>query len=200
MLVKLTCRGRDYATAVRRVRRALAEFRVRGVATNIPFLMNVMDDPQFVSGDVATDFIDKHPELATVNRSQDRGSKALQYLVDVTVNQPHGPRIEGIDPRDRLPEHPGDKHQEPDRSPFDGPSRNEDAAPPHGWRQVLLEQGPEGFARTLREQTALAVTDTTFRDAHQSLLATRVRTRDLLAAAPAVAHTLPGLLLSLIHI
>ena len=194
MLVKLTCRGRDYATAVRRVRRALAEFRVRGVATNIPFLMNVMDDPQFVSGDVATDFIDKHPELATVNRSQDRGSKALQYLVDVTVNQPHGPRVEGIDPRDRLPEHPGDKHQEPDRSPFDGPSRNEDAAPPHGWRQVLLEQGPEGFARTLREQTALAVTDTTFRDAHQSLLATRVRTRDLLAAAPAVAHTLPGLL------
>ncbi|MGW9738506.1 pyruvate carboxylase [Micrococcus sp. 140720015-1] len=194
MLVKLTCRGRDYATAVRRVRRALAEFRVRGVATNIPFLMNVMDDPQFVSGDVATDFIDKHPELATVNRSQDRGSKALQYLVDVTVNQPHGPRIEGIDPRDRLPEHPGDKHQEPDRSPFDGPSRNEDAAPPHGWRQVLLEQGPEGFARTLRERTALAVTDTTFRDAHQSLLATRVRTRDLLAAAPAVAHTLPGLL------
>ncbi len=194
MLVKLTCRGRDYATAVRRVRRALAEFRVRGVATNIPFLMNVMDDPQFLSGDVATDFIDKHPELATVNRSQDRGSKALQYLVDVTVNQPHGPRIEGIDPRDRLPEHPGDKHQEPDRSPFDGPSRNEDAVPPHGWRQVLLEQGPEGFARTLREQTALAVTDTTFRDAHQSLLATRVRTRDLLAAAPAVAHTLPGLL------
>ena len=194
MLVKLTCRGRDYATAVRRVRRALAEFRVRGVATNIPFLMNVMDDPQFVSGDVATDFIDKHPELATVNRSQDRGSKALQYLVDVTVNQPHGPRVEGIDPRDRLPEHPGDKHQEPDRSPFDGPSRNEDAVPPHGWRQVLLEQGPEGFARTLREQTALAVTDTTFRDAHQSLLATRVRTRDLLAAAPAVAHTLPGLL------
>ena len=194
MLVKLTCRGRDYATAVRRVRRALAEFRVRGVATNIPFLMNVMDDPQFVSGDVATDFIDKHPELATVNRSQDRGSKALQYLVDVTVNQPHGPRIEGIDPRDRLPEHPGDKHQEPDRSPFDGPSRNEDAVPPRGWRQVLLEQGPEGFARTLREQTALAVTDTTFRDAHQSLLATRVRTRDLLAAAPAVAHTLPGLL------
>ena len=194
MLVKLTCRGRDYATAVRRVRRALAEFRVRGVATNIPFLMNVMDDPQFVSGDVATDFIDKHPELATVNRSQDRGSKALQYLVDVTVNQPHGPRVEGIDPRDRLPEHPGDKHQEPDRSPFDGPSRNEDAVPPRGWRQVLLEQGPEGFARTLREQTALAVTDTTFRDAHQSLLATRVRTRDLLAAAPAVAHTLPGLL------
>jgi len=194
MLVKLTCRGRDYATAVGRVRRALAEFRVRGVATNIPFLMNVMDDPQFLSGDVATDFIDKHPELATANRSQDRGSKALQYLVDVTVNQPHGPRVEGIDPRDRLPAHAGDKHHEPDRSPFDGPSSDPGAVPPRGWRQVLLDDGPEGFARRLREQTALAVTDTTFRDAHQSLLATRVRTRDLLAAAPAVAHTMPGLL------
>ena len=194
MLVKLTCRGRDYLTAVHRARRALAEFRIRGVATNIPFLMNVLDDPQFLSGDVATDFIDAHPELAQVNRSQDRGTKVLQYLSDVTVNKPHGDRIDGIDPRDRLPAHPGDKSQEPDRSPFDGPSRDPDAVPASGWRQVLQEKGPEGFARALREQTALAVTDTTFRDAHQSLLATRVRTRDLLAAAPAVAHTLPGLL------
>ncbi|MDO5634786.1 MAG: pyruvate carboxylase [Micrococcus sp.] len=193
MLVKLTCRGRDYQTAVQRTRRALAEFRIRGVATNIPFLMNVLDDEQFLAGDVATDFIDAHPELTRVNRSQDRGSKALQYLADVTVNKPHGERIEGIDPRDRLPAHPGDKSQEPDRSPFDGPSRNPDAVPPRGWRQVLQESGPEGLAAALRAQTALAVTDTTFRDAHQSLLATRVRTRDLLAAAPAVAHTLPGL-------
>ncbi len=191
MLVKLTCRGRDYPTAVRRARRALAEFRIRGVATNIPFLMNVLDSPEFIAADVATDFIDAHPELAQVNRSQDRGSRALQYLADVTVNQPNGPRVEGIDPRTKLPRYPGDKTDEPDRSPFDGPSQ---AAPPAGWRQVLVEQGPEGFARALREQTALAVTDTTFRDAHQSLLATRVRTRDLLAAAPAVAHTLPGLL------
>ncbi|MDY6055582.1 pyruvate carboxylase [Micrococcus sp.] len=194
MLVKLTCRGRDYETAVRRTRRALAEFRVRGVATNIPFLMNVMDDPQFLAGDVATDFIDAHPELASVNRSQDRGSKALQFLADVSVNQPHGPRVDGIDPRDRLPGHPSDKHHEPDRSPFDGPSGDPETTPPDGWRQVLLAEGPEGFARRLREQTALAVTDTTFRDAHQSLLATRVRTRDLLAAAPAVAHTMPNLL------
>ena len=191
MLVKLTCRGRDYPTAVRRARRALAEFRIRGVSTNIPFLMNVLDSPEFIEADVATDFIDAHPELAQVNRSQDRGSRALQYLADVTVNQPNGPRVEGIDPRTKLPHYPGDKSDEPDRSPFDGPST---AQPPAGWRQVLVEKGPEGFARALREQTALAVTDTTFRDAHQSLLATRVRTRDLLAAAPAVAHTLPGLL------
>lgn len=190
MLVKLTCRGHDYSTAVARTRRALAEFRIRGVATNIPFLMNVLDSEEFLAGDVATDFIDTHPELTQVNRSQDRGSKALQYLADVTVNQPHGPRVEGLDPRDKLPVFPGDKRSEPDRSPFDGPS----AQPkPAGWRDLLVEQGPEAFAAALRERTALAVTDTTFRDAHQSLLATRVRTRDLLAAAPAVAHVMPGL-------
>ncbi|GAA1451778.1 pyruvate carboxylase [Nesterenkonia lacusekhoensis] len=191
MLVKLTCRGRDYLTAVRRARRALAEFRIRGVATNIPFLMNVLDEPEFLAGDVATDFIDRHPELTQVNRSQNRGSKALQYLAHVTVNQPHGPRIHGIDPRDKLPRFPGDKYEEPDRSPFDGPSKH---PKPEGWRQVLQAEGPEGFAQRLRQQQALAVTDTTFRDAHQSLLATRVRTRDLLAAAPAVAHVTPGLL------
>ncbi|MFB0835482.1 pyruvate carboxylase [Arthrobacter halodurans] len=190
MLVKLTCRGRDYDMAVRRARRALAEFRVRGVATNIPFLMNVLADPQFVSGDVATDFIDSRPDLLEGHRSQDRGTKALTFLADVTVNQPNGPRREGLDPRDKLPRYPGDKTEEPFRSPFDGPSEHR---PPAGWRQRLIELGPEGFARALREQTAVAVTDTTFRDAHQSLLATRVRTRDLLAAAPAFAHTLPQL-------
>ncbi|MDR5711562.1 pyruvate carboxylase [Nesterenkonia flava] len=191
MLVKLTARGRDHATAVARARRALSEFRIRGVATNIPFLLNVVDSPQFQALDVATDFVDKHPELAKTNRSQDRGSRALQYLADITVNQPYGPRLEGIDPRDKLPKFPGDKRDEPDRSPFDGPSEH---PRPDGWRQVLLQEGPEGFAARLRAQTALAVTDTTFRDAHQSLLATRVRTRDLLAAAPAMAHVLPGLL------
>ncbi|MDO5492647.1 MAG: pyruvate carboxylase [Nesterenkonia sp.] len=190
MLVKLTSRGRDRRTAIARARRALAEFRIRGVATNIPFLMNVLDEQQFLDGDLATDFIDKHPELAKVNRSKDRGSKALQYLADVTVNQPHGPRVDGIDPRDKLPHFPGDKRDEPDRSPFDGPSR---ASKPAGWRDLLLEQGPAAFAQRLRDQQALAVTDTTFRDAHQSLLATRVRTRDLLAAAPAISHVTPGL-------
>lgn len=190
MLVKLTCRGRDYEMAVRRARRALAEFRVRGVTTNIPFLMNVLDDPQFVAGDVATDFIDSRPDLLEGNKSQDRGTKALTFLADVTVNRPNGERREGLDPREKLPYYPGDKSEEPFRSPFDGPSAHQ---PPAGWRQVLLEKGPEGFAAALRAQTAVAVTDTTFRDAHQSLLATRVRTRDLLAAAPAFAHTLPQL-------
>ena len=191
MLVKLTCRGRDYATAVSRARRALAEFRIRGVATNIPFVLNVLNDPQFIAGDVATNFIDSRPDLLTGNESQDRGTKALSYLAHVTVNKPNGERIEGIDPRKKLPEFPGDKSSEPLRSPFDGPSAT--AHPADGWRQKLLELGPEGFAKALRESKAVGITDTTFRDAHQSLLATRVRTRDLLAAAPAYAHTVPQL-------
>jgi pyruvate carboxylase len=192
MLVKLTCRGADFDAAIRRARRALAEFRIRGVSTNIPFLQNVLANEQFLAGDVATDFIDKHPELVQGAPSQDRGTKALSYLADVAVNHPHGPRVEGIDPRAKLPHFPGDKQDEPDRSPFDGPA-SAALAPADGWRKVLLEQGPEGFAQALRAATEVGVTDTTFRDAHQSLLATRVRTRDLLAAAPAVAHTLPGL-------
>ncbi|MEF3121463.1 pyruvate carboxylase [Kocuria flava] len=191
MLVKLTCRGRDYATAVHRAQRALAEFRIRGVATNIQFLQAVLGDPEFLAGDVATDFIEKRPELLRARVSADRATKALTWLAEVTVNKPNGERVEGIDPRTKLPAHPGDKSEEPDRSPFDGPSSH---TPPPGWRQRLQELGPEGFAKALREQQAVAVTSTTFRDAHQSLLATRVRTRDLLAAAPAYAHTLPQLL------
>src|SRR5690625_4687449 len=190
MLVKMSARGRDFHTAHRRARRALSEFRVRGVATNIPFLLNVFDNQQFIDGEVATDFIDKNPYLTQINRSQDRGSRALAYLADVTVNRPYGPRIEGMDPRNKLPSFPGDKADEPDRSPFDGPSQ---VAPPTGWRDILLNNGPEGFAKALRDHQGLAVTDTTFRDAHQSLLATRIRTRDMLAAAPAVSHLLPNL-------
>lgn len=191
MLVKLTCRGIDYTTAVHRARRALAEFRIRGIATNIQFLQSVLDDPDFIAGDVATDFIENHPELLKGKISADRATRALTYLAEVTVNKPNGDRVDGIDPRTKLPHYPGDKSDEPYRSPFDGPSTHE---PPAGWRQVLLEKGPEGFAQELRAYKPLAVTSTTFRDAHQSLLATRVRTRDLLAAAPAYAHTLPGLL------
>ncbi|GGH56369.1 pyruvate carboxylase [Rothia aerolata] len=189
MLVKLTCRGRTFDAAVQRAQRALAEFRIRGVATNIPFLQAVLEDPTFRAGDVSTPFIDEHPELTRKKPLGDRGTKALQYLAEVTVNQPHGPRIEGPDPRKKLPRFPGDKVDEPFRTPFDA----SDHEPPAGWRQKLLELGPEGFAKYLRDYKPVAVTDTTFRDAHQSLLATRVRTRDLLAAAPAVAHTTPNI-------
>ena len=175
MLAKLTCRGRNFATAVDRARRAVAEFRIRGVATNIPFLQAVLDDPDFRAGRVTTSFIEDHPHLLTARSSADRGTRLLTYLADVTVNQPYGAAPVSIDPVSKLPD--------VDLS----------VPAPDGTRQALLSLGPEKFAQALREQTAVAVTDTTFRDAHQSLLATRVRTRDLLAVAGHVARTTPQL-------
>ncbi|ACL39535.1 pyruvate carboxylase [Pseudarthrobacter chlorophenolicus A6] len=175
MLVKLTCRGRDYPAAVARARRSLAEFRIRGVSTNIPFLQAVLDDPDFIAGDVATNFIDQRPELLKARVSADRGTKLLTWLADVTVNKPNGELTVHSDPAEKLPSVKGQQ-----------------SAP--GSRQKLRELGPEGFAKALRGQTAVAVTDTTFRDAHQSLLATRVRTRDLVAAGPAVSALMPELL------
>ncbi|MBB3082347.1 pyruvate carboxylase [Geodermatophilus sabuli] len=175
LLVKLTCRGRDFAIAVARARRAVDEFRIRGVATNIPFLQAVLTDPDFRAGRVTTSFIEQRPELLTARSSADRGTRLLTFLADVTVNKPHGARPHLVDPVQKLPR------------------ADLRAAPPDGSRQRLLAAGPEGFARQLREQTALAVTDTTFRDAHQSLLATRVRTKDLLAVAGHVARTTPQL-------
>ncbi|MGO1768833.1 MAG: pyruvate carboxylase [Microbacterium sp.] len=176
MLAKLTCRGRDFPAAVGRARRALAEFRIRGVATNIPFLKAVLDDPDFIAGDVSTSFIDERPELLRGRESKDRGTKLLTWLVDTTVNKPNGENPLGYAPASKLP----------------GIDLSE--AAPDGTRQRLLELGPAGFAKALREQTPLGVTDTTFRDAHQSLLATRVRTRDLVEVAPHVARMQPELL------
>ncbi|MBN7302774.1 pyruvate carboxylase [Mycobacteroides abscessus subsp. bolletii] len=176
MLVKLTCRGRDFQTAVARARRAVAEFRIRGVATNIPFLQAVLDDPDFRAGHVTTSFIEERPQLLTARSSADRGTKILNYLADVTVNKPHGAKPSTVYPHDKLP-------------PIDL-----SVPPTDGSRQRLLALGPEGFAKALREQKAVGLTDTTFRDAHQSLLATRVRTTGLLAVAPYVARLTPELL------
>jgi pyruvate carboxylase len=176
MLAKLTCRGRDFGAAVVRARRALAEFRIRGVSTNIPFLQAVLDDPAFVAGDLSTSFIDERPGLLKGRESKDRGTKILNWLTDTTVNKPHGENPVTVDPRLKLPKL----------------DLTTDA--PAGSRQRLLELGPAGFAKALRDQTALAVTETTFRDAHQSLLATRVRTKDLVTVAPYVARLTPQLL------
>jgi pyruvate carboxylase len=176
MLVKLICRGADFETAVRRSQRALAEFRIRGVSTNIPFLQALLAEPDFVAGGVTTSFIDDRPYLAAARGSSDRGTRLLTWLADVTVNKPNGEPRTTLAPREKLP-------------------AVDVAAPaPDGSRQRLLALGPEGFAQALRAQSTVAVTDTTFRDAHQSLLATRVRTRDLLAVAPHVARMTPGLL------
>ncbi|MBA8847783.1 pyruvate carboxylase, partial [Yonghaparkia alkaliphila] len=98
MLAKMTCRGRDFGAAVARARRGLAEFRIRGVTTNIPFLQAVLDDPQFQAGDLSTSFIDERPELVRANISKDRGTKVLNWLADITVNQPNGAGAAAIDP------------------------------------------------------------------------------------------------------
>ena len=176
MLVKMTCHGRDFSAAVARAKRGLAEFRIRGVSTNIPFLQAVLEDPTFEAGDLSTSFIDDRPNLVKAQPSKDRGTKILTWLADVTVNQPYGDGAGLVRPADKLP------------------VVNLDAPAPAGSRQRLLELGPAGFAAALRAQTALAVTETTFRDAHQSLLATRVRTKDLLTVAPHVARLTPQLL------
>ena len=176
MLVKLTCHGHDFANAARRARRAIAEFRIRGVATNLPFLAAVLDDPDFRAGRVTTNFIDERPDLMHARPSADRASRILRHLAETTVNKPHGPRPKVVEPADKLP----------------AVALSEPA--PEGSRQRLAALGPERFAAELRAQQAVAVTDTTFRDAHQSLLATRVRTRDLVAVAPHMARTAPELL------
>lgn len=176
MLVKLTCRGRDFGTAVARAHRALAEFRVRGVSTNIPFLQAVIDDPDFRAGRINTSFIDDRPYLLTARSPADRGTKILNYLADVTVNQPHGLRPSTVYPHDKLPQ------------------IDLDTMPPRGSKHLLAEVGPEAFARWMRESRSVGVTDTTFRDAHQSLLATRVRTAGMLMVAPYIARMTPQLL------
>lgn len=175
MLAKLTCRGRTFDKAVERARRALAEFRIRGVSTNIPFVQAVLDDPDFAAGRVTTSFIETHPQLLTARGQGDRGTKLLTFLADVTVNQPHGSAPVDLDPVTKLP------------------AVDLRVPAPDGSRQRLLELGPEEFARQLRAQDRVAVTETTFRDAHQSLLATRVRTRDLAAVAGYTARTTPEL-------
>ena len=176
MLVKLTCRGRTFPMAVRRARRALAEFRIRGVSTNIPFLEAVLADPVFQAGEATTSFIDERPELLKARMPADRGTKLLAYLADVTVNQPHGPATTHLKPRLKLPD------------------LDTNAPVPPGTRDLLVRVGPAEFARQLRERTDVPVTDTTFRDAHQSLLATRMRTRDLMHVAPHVSRLTPQLL------
>jgi pyruvate carboxylase len=176
MLTKLTCRGRSHEAAVARARRAMAEFRIRGVATNIPFLQAVLDDPDFVAGRFTTAFIDEHPHLLTARSSADRGTKLLTWLADVTVNRPHGAAPVSTPAAAKLPR--ADLGLEP----------------AGGSRQQLAALGPEGWASALRAQRHVGVTDTTFRDAHQSLLATRARTTDLLAVAGHTARLTPELL------
>lgn len=175
MIEKITCRGRDFETVIRRLQRTLAEYRVRGVATNQAFLQAILESDDFIGGAVNTTFIDEHPELTAASVGANRATRLLRFLADVSVNQPHGSAPTRLDPSSKLAPIP-------------------DSGPAAGSRQRLLELGPEAFAANLRAATSVAVTDTTLRDAHQSILATRVRTIDLVAGARRMAHTMPQLL------
>ena len=178
LLVKLTTSGRTFSTALDRMNRALREFRVRGVKTNMPFLENVIAHPVFRSGDATTTFIDKTPALFEFKPRRDRATKLMHFLADVTVNG--NAEAKGYQPSVRLAAAPL-------------PKVDLRIDPPDGTRQRLLELGPEKFAAWTRKQKRALFTDTTFRDAHQSLLATRVRTHDMLLVADAVARRTPQL-------
>jgi pyruvate carboxylase len=178
LLVKVTSWGRQFSDAIRRMERCLQEFRVRGVKTNIPFLLKLIMHERFRGGGCTTQFIDETPELFEFPRRQDRATKILAFLADTIVN---GNALVKDGP-------PARRREAAPRPAVDATQK-----PPPGMRQKLQELGAEGFSRWILKQKRLLLTDTTFRDAHQSLLATRVRTRDLLNIAPAYAHLLSDL-------
>jgi pyruvate carboxylase len=179
LLVKVTTWGTTLQEAAQRGDRALREFRIRGVKTNIAFLLNLIGHPTFISGNATTSFVDDTPELFKFRAARDRATKTLSYLGDVIVNG--RPDVEGAYDPERRPSAP----VPPAVALADRP------AP--GMRQKLQELGPERFASWIRGEKRLLLTDTTLRDAHQSLLATRVRTFDMLQVADAIATSLPGL-------
>lgn len=187
MLVKCSCLGSTYEIARRKMLRALIEFRIRGVKTNIPFLLAMLTNETFIAGNCWTTFIDDTPSLFQMISSQNRATKLLSYLGDLAVN---GSSIKG---QVGLPKLNTEALIPVLHDSKTGIALNLDSlVPPRGWRQVLLESGPEEFAKKVRNWDGTLITDTTWRDAHQSLLATRVRTIDLLNIAPTTSHALNG--------
>ncbi len=177
LLVKVTAWAQTPDQAIARMKRALSEFRIRGVSTNIAFVENLLKHPKFLDNSATTKFIDTTPELFTFRKRQDRATKLLTYIADITVNghpetagRPK-PAAEARAPRPPLP--------------------RETPAP--GTRDLLLARGPKAVADWMGEQKRLLITDTTMRDGHQSLLATRMRSYDMIRVAPAYAANLPGL-------
>lgn len=173
MLVKVTSRGRTFDDAVKRMQRALREFRIRGVKTNIRFLIKLLGHETFKAGDCTTRFIDKTPALFQLESRQNRASRLLTYIADVIVNE--NETVKGREPSIR-------------RQPAAVPDLGYEVELPGGTRDVYLKLGAEKFSEWISKQKRLLVTDTTMRDAHQSLLATRMRTIDLLNIAPAYAR------------
>ena len=178
LLVKVTAWAPTAVESVQRMDRALREFRIRGVASNLQFLENVINHPDFAAGTVTTRFIDTTPELLEFTKRRDRASRLLSFMADVTVNG--NPEMKGR----KMPESPFPKPVVP---------RTGLEVPPPGSRDRLKALGPEGFARWMLDSKPVLITDTTLRDAHQSLFATRMRTADMLPIAPFYARELPQL-------
>jgi pyruvate carboxylase len=176
LLVKVTAHSSSVYDAVQKLKRALNEFRIRGVKTNIRFLLNIISHPEFIAGNATVNFLNDHPEIFTYRSSQDRGTKILNYLAEISING--HPDVA----------HPDQKKvfEKPLIPPFDAGLGFSD-----GSKQLLDKLGPEGLATWLTSEKKIHYTDTTLRDAHQSLLATRVRTIDMLKVASSFAQNFP---------
>ncbi|WP_096154775.1 pyruvate carboxylase [Bacillus sp. FJAT-45066] len=177
LLVKLSTWALTFEKAASKMERNLKEFRIRGIKTNIPFLENVVKHPKFMNGEYDTSFIDTTPELFVFPKRKDRGTKMLSYIGTVTVNG-----FPGVE-----------KKKKP---VFDEPRLpNVETIPnfANGTKQILDEQGADGLVKWIKDQKEVLLTDTTFRDAHQSLLATRMRTNDLMRIAEPTAKLVPNL-------
>lgn len=173
LLVKISTWGTTFEEAAAKMARNLSEFRIRGVKTNIPFLSNVVAHQNFLSGEFNTSFIDTTPELFNIEKRKDRGTKLLNYIGNVTLNG-----FPGIEKRKKpILDHPVKPKIITDLKPF-------------GTKQILDEQGADGLVNWIKAQRDVLLTDTTFRDAHQSLLATRVRSQDLYQIADETSHLL----------
>lgn len=188
LLTKVTARGRDFHGSITKMERALREFRIRGVKTNIPFLLKTLQHETFRSGDCTTRFIDETPSLFEFDPRKDRATKVLTYLANVIVNGNELVKDRPLALRREPAPVPAIRSSASASESGAAVAHNGVATPPPGTKNKLTELGAEGFSKWVREQDRLLITDTTFRDAHQSLLATRMRTYDLLQIADAYAH------------
>lgn len=177
LLVKVTAHAQTPEKAIARMDRALREFRIRGVATNIEFVINLLKHPTFLDYSYTTKFIDTTPDLFNFRKRRDRATKILTYIADITVNG--------------HPETAGRPRPPAEAKPPKAPQLR--AEPAMGTRNLLEQKGPQAVADWMKAQTKVLITDTTMRDGHQSLLATRMRSIDMIKVAPAYAANLPQL-------
>ncbi|KEP61320.1 UNVERIFIED_CONTAM: pyruvate carboxylase [Hammondia hammondi] len=208
LLVKLVAKAHDFPEAVARATRALRETKIRGVTTNIPFILNVLQHPEFLNGTATTRFIDEHTDLLFYDPLDMSSQNICKYLATVIVNGPQTPLVNADACPDKTAAIPPPLPSSVERAAIPGGAGSIAGAPedldlrimnvasegaPRGYKTLLDEVGPEGFARVIRTEKRLLLCDTTLRDAHQSLLATRMRTIDMLKVAPSYAHLLPTL-------